>query len=227
MVAPARWTMRAQSGLMEVDVRRPTGDRPELCGSSSGGLQRGFLPSQGCSCAAVPNSGLGRLACLPQPAASLSWRPRGPARRGPRRSSPARARHLPRPSPRRWPSTCARRGRWAWDPACAARRRGRRPLQQRDRGSGVLLLPRGAPERRQARRGGVEARIFIRERPDRLEFEIRDEGQGFRHRVGAAEGRGLTNMQERLAALGGTLEVESAPGGGTRVRGGVPLGADR
>jgi signal transduction histidine kinase len=75
--------------------------------------------------------------------------------------------------------------------------------------------------------GGVEARIFIRERPDRLEFEIRDEGQGFRHRVGAAEGRGLTNMQERLAALGGTLEVESAPGGGTRVRGGVPLGADR
>jgi signal transduction histidine kinase len=75
--------------------------------------------------------------------------------------------------------------------------------------------------------GGVEARIFIRERPDRLEFEIRDDGQGFGHRVGAAEGRGLTNMQERLAALGGTLEVESAPGGGTRVRGGVPLGADR
>jgi signal transduction histidine kinase len=75
--------------------------------------------------------------------------------------------------------------------------------------------------------GGVEARIFIRERPDRLEFEIRDDGQGFGHRVGAAEARGLTNMQERLAALGGTLEVESAPGGGTRVRGGVPLGADR
>jgi hypothetical protein len=158
---------------------------------------------------------------------SASRRIGGSARRGPRRSSPGRARHLSRPSPRRWPSTCARRGRWAWDPACAARRRGRRPLQQRDRGSGVLLLPRGAPERRQARRGGVEARIFIRERPDRLEFEIRDEGQGFRHRVGAAEGRGLTNMQERLAALGGTLEVESAPGGGTRVRGGVPLGADR
>jgi signal transduction histidine kinase len=53
------------------------------------------------------------------------------------------------------------------------------------------------------------------------------DGQGFGHRVGAAEARGLTNMQERLAALGGTLEVESAPGGGTRVRGGVPLGADR
>ena len=73
---------------------------------------------------------------------------------------------------------------------------------------------------------GVEARIVIRERPDRLEFEIRDEGQGFRHMVGAAEGHGLTNMQERLAAVGGTLEVESAPGGGTRVRGGVPLGSD-
>jgi signal transduction histidine kinase len=74
--------------------------------------------------------------------------------------------------------------------------------------------------------GGVEARIVIRERPDRLEFEIRDEGQGFRHMVGAAEGQGLTNMQERLAAVRGTLEVESAPGGGTRVRGGVPLGSD-
>lgn len=34
-----------------------------------------------------------------------------------------------------------------------------------------------------------------------------------------ALGRGLTNMSDRLDALGGTLTVESSPGGGTTVSG--------
>jgi signal transduction histidine kinase len=70
--------------------------------------------------------------------------------------------------------------------------------------------------------GGVEAKISIHEFPDRLEFEIRDEGQGLCGGAGTADGHGLTNMQERLAALGGTLEIESAPGRGTHIRGAVP-----
>ena len=36
-------------------------------------------------------------------------------------------------------------------------------------------------------------------------------------------GSGLTNMRDRLDALGGAVRVHSAPGAGTRVEGRVPL----
>jgi len=36
----------------------------------------------------------------------------------------------------------------------------------------------------------------------------------------------LTNMSDRLGAVGGRLTVESEPGSGTRVRGEVPLAFD-
>jgi signal transduction histidine kinase len=73
----------------------------------------------------------------------------------------------------------------------------------------------------------VGARIRIREIPGHLEFEIRDEGGGFRRGIGATEGHGVTNMHERVAALGGTLEIQSAPGRGTRVLGSLPLDTTR
>jgi signal transduction histidine kinase len=41
----------------------------------------------------------------------------------------------------------------------------------------------------------------------------------------AAAGAGLRGLTDRLAAAGGTLEVESPEGGGTRVRARVPLTA--
>jgi signal transduction histidine kinase len=56
----------------------------------------------------------------------------------------------------------------------------------------------------------------------RLSFEIRDDGDGFaapRARVGS----GLTSMRERIAGVGGTLAVVTAPGHGTRVIGSLPL----
>ncbi len=60
------------------------------------------------------------------------------------------------------------------------------------------------------------------ERAGRLRFEVRDDGCGFD--PGAmADGAGLTNMRDRLAALGGELEVTSAPGEGTVVAGSVPV----
>jgi signal transduction histidine kinase len=34
---------------------------------------------------------------------------------------------------------------------------------------------------------------------------------------------GLNSMRERMAALGGALEIESAPGQGARIRATVPL----
>ena len=35
-------------------------------------------------------------------------------------------------------------------------------------------------------------------------------------------GRGLAGLEDRLAALGGTLAIESPPGRGTRVEGRIP-----
>jgi signal transduction histidine kinase len=57
-----------------------------------------------------------------------------------------------------------------------------------------------------------------------LRFEVRDDGPGFD--VQATQRRGLDNMRDRVAALGGRFEVVSAPGGGTRIRGRLP-GAPR
>jgi signal transduction histidine kinase len=57
---------------------------------------------------------------------------------------------------------------------------------------------------------------------DGLVFEVRDDGEGFDAAV-VAPGAGLTNMQDRLAALGGAIEVNSAPGAGTVVSGRIPL----
>jgi signal transduction histidine kinase len=55
-----------------------------------------------------------------------------------------------------------------------------------------------------------------------LRFEVRDDGTGFDPERQAA-GRGLTNMHDRLVAVGGSLVVESHPGRGTRVAGTIPL----
>ncbi len=57
-----------------------------------------------------------------------------------------------------------------------------------------------------------------------LAFDVRDNGTGFDpHKV--ARGSGLQNMSDRLDALGGTLVVTSAPGGGTTLRGRLPVGS--
>ena len=46
---------------------------------------------------------------------------------------------------------------------------------------------------------------------------VDDDGVGFPASGGDPEGQGLTSLAERVAALGGRLEVESAPGRGTTV----------
>jgi signal transduction histidine kinase len=57
-----------------------------------------------------------------------------------------------------------------------------------------------------------------------LRFEVRDDGSGF-DRSATAYGTGLQGMADRLAALGGKIEVTSAPGAGTSVLGTVPVSA--
>ncbi|MGB4675659.1 MAG: GAF domain-containing sensor histidine kinase [Aggregatilineales bacterium] len=57
---------------------------------------------------------------------------------------------------------------------------------------------------------------------------VADDGQGFdpgelAHRERGAGGMGLQIMRERVESLGGTLEIDSEPGEGTRVIVGIPL----
>lgn len=58
--------------------------------------------------------------------------------------------------------------------------------------------------------------IRLRERDGRLELAIEDDGVGFDPRA-RHEGFGLRGMRERIALLGGRLEVSSEPGAGTRL----------
>jgi signal transduction histidine kinase len=64
--------------------------------------------------------------------------------------------------------------------------------------------------------------VVLRERDGVLVFEIHDDGAGF-DPAGAARGMGLQGMSDRLAALGGELDVASSPGRGTTVTGRIPV----
>jgi signal transduction histidine kinase len=57
-----------------------------------------------------------------------------------------------------------------------------------------------------------------------LEFEVADDGVGF-DAAQTSYGTGLQGMADRVAAIGGTLDVRAAPGEGTTVTGRVPLAA--
>src|SRR5258708_6177452 len=63
---------------------------------------------------------------------------------------------------------------------------------------------------------------------DRLQLIVRDDGRGFevataRRRATAGASHGLLSMQERVALVGGNLEIGSAPGRGTSVGARLPL----
>ena len=66
--------------------------------------------------------------------------------------------------------------------------------------------------------------VVVRLRRDRgdLAFSVEDDGRGFDVRA-TPYGMGLQNMADRLAALGGTLDVRSAPDQGTTVSGRIPI----
>jgi len=66
----------------------------------------------------------------------------------------------------------------------------------------------------------VEVRVFGSN--GHLVFEIQDDGTGF-DASSTSYGTGLQGMADRLNAIGGTLEVRSAPGAGTTIVGRAPL----
>jgi signal transduction histidine kinase len=68
------------------------------------------------------------------------------------------------------------------------------------------------------------AAITLRAASGTLTFSVADDGAGF-DAARTALGAGLGNMSDRLSALGGRLEVTSAPGRGTTITGRLPVAA--
>ena len=64
--------------------------------------------------------------------------------------------------------------------------------------------------------------VRLSESDGTVAFEIEDDGKGFDPAT-AKRGAGLTNMADRLDALGGTIELESEPGAGARLSGTIPV----
>lgn len=67
--------------------------------------------------------------------------------------------------------------------------------------------------------------VHIRGEPDSLSVTVADDGVGFDVDAAWGQGLGLVSMNERLQALGGKLQIDSASGAGTRLRITVPLRA--
>ncbi|WP_217178692.1 sensor histidine kinase [Streptomyces sp. AC495_CC817] len=78
--------------------------------------------------------------------------------------------------------------------------------------------------------------VSLTAHPDELRIDIRDDGVGFdagpvalRERAAQrrpdGRGRGLRGIEERITALGGTLDIESAPGEGTTLSAVFPAAA--
>jgi signal transduction histidine kinase len=68
--------------------------------------------------------------------------------------------------------------------------------------------------RRHARAGRVTVTLSAED--EGIRIEVSDDGEGFAP-AKASGGLGTVSMRERAVALGGRLEIESSPGGGTRV----------
>ena len=76
-----------------------------------------------------------------------------------------------------------------------------------------------------AKHAGAGASVTIRlgRNNGNVSFTVEDDGAGFD--LGTVQrGAGLTNLSDRVAAVGGMLSIDSRPGKGTRITGDLPVG---
>ena len=76
--------------------------------------------------------------------------------------------------------------------------------------------------RRHSEARSVEVRLWTD--AEAVLLEVADDGRGFDPMVAQGGGVGIVGMRERVAELGGQIEVKSQPGEGTEVRVRVPVG---
>ena len=88
----------------------------------------------------------------------------------------------------------------------------------RSRGDRVL---RGERESANAAKNasGADVDVRVTEHSGELTVQVHDDGPGG---ADLARGTGLTGLQDRVAALGGRLTIESRPGAGTTVTARIP-----
>jgi signal transduction histidine kinase len=71
---------------------------------------------------------------------------------------------------------------------------------------------------------GATVRVRLRGSAGDVWFEVADDGAGFEPSAApSGNGGGLQHMADRLAALGGSLQVDTRPGAGTTVTGQIPV----
>lgn len=68
----------------------------------------------------------------------------------------------------------------------------------------------------------TSAVVTLTQRDDGLMFEVADDGVGFNPEAIDGSSTGLTGLDDRLAAIGGRLRVDSEPGQGTTIVGHIP-----
>ena len=73
-----------------------------------------------------------------------------------------------------------------------------------------------------AHAGRVEVRLDCAERD--IVLEVRDNGVGFDQVEVSPNCLGLKSMHERVTRLGGTMQIDTAPGAGTSIRVSIPSG---
>jgi signal transduction histidine kinase len=71
---------------------------------------------------------------------------------------------------------------------------------------------------------GSGQHVEVRAEKDRLMVEVSDRGEGFDPGLASTEGHmGLAGMRERIEILGGSFDLQSRPGQGTRIRVALPM----
>jgi signal transduction histidine kinase len=86
----------------------------------------------------------------------------------------------------------------------------------------VFLLFREAAHNLARHAGATRARIEVEWTTAQFQLRITDDGRGF-DTAAPSHGSGLANLRHRASALHGTLDIQSAPGEGTRVNFAAPL----
>jgi signal transduction histidine kinase len=92
----------------------------------------------------------------------------------------------------------------------------------------LLLLAREAMTNAVKHGGARNIRVRVVYQASRVELIVEDDGRGFdlANRPGPRDGHfGLQGMHERMKRLGGTLEIQSTPAGGTRIAAAASIAA--
>jgi len=88
----------------------------------------------------------------------------------------------------------------------------------------LLRVAQEALENVRKHAGAGRVALTLSHLEDAVALDVRDDGGGFDPGGFDAGGAGLRGMRERVGSLGGTLHLESSPGGGTTLAVEVPIG---